>query len=234
MSAATDVIARVARETDSALLFHSATGKDSLVMLDLMAPYFRQIVCVYMYMTPNLRSVNKYIKWSECRYPNARFIQCPHFNLTSWVKTGYLGITQNTRQPLLNLAKITDKARECTGIEWAFYGMKEADSLNRRIMLRTYDDGICWKSKKAYPLHLYKTKDMVRYIKEHNILPNATYGAQGMSSGENPASWSYLLWLRENYPDDLDRVFAMFPDCRRILFEYDEMVAGEQADIEGE
>ncbi len=231
MSVATDVIKRVAEVTDRALLFHSATGKDSLVMLDLMAPFFREIVCVYMYMTPNLRSVNKYIKWSEARYSNARFIQAPHFNISSWVKTGFLGVAQNPKQPLINLAGITERAREYTGIKWAFFGMKEADSLNRRIMLRTYDHGINWKSQKAYPLHLYKTKDVVRYIEAHNIVRNATYGAKGLSSGENPASWSYLVFLRENYPDDLERVCAMYPDCRRILFEYDE-ACKEELDFE--
>lgn len=225
MSVATECIERVAKETDKVILFHSATGKDSLVMLDLMAPYFKEIVCVYMYMVPYLRSVMRYIKWSEDRYPNARFIQAPHFNVSSWVKSGFLGMASNPRQRLLNLADITEMARRHTGIEWAFFGMKEVDSLNRRIMLRTYDNGINWKTKKAYPLYQYKTKDVVRYIKERRLITNATYGATGASSGENPASWSYLVYLRENYPDDLERVCAMYPDCRRILFEYDKAVA---------
>lgn len=225
MSVATECIERVAKETDKVILFHSATGKDSLVMLDLMAPYFKEIVCVYMYMVPYLRSVMRYIKWSEDRYPNARFIQAPHFNVSSWVKSGFLGMASNPRQKLLNLADITEMARRHTGIEWAFFGMKEVDSLNRRIMLRTYDNGINWKTKKAYPLYQYKTKDVVRYIKERRLITNATYGATGASSGENPASWSYLVYLRENYPDDLERVCAMYPDCRRILFEYDKAVA---------
>lgn len=225
MSVATECIERVAKETDKVILFHSATGKDSLVMLDLMAPYFKEIVCVYMYMVPYLRSVMRYIKWSEDRYPNARFIQAPHFNVSSWVKSGFLGMASNPRQKLLNLADITEMARRHTGIEWAFFGMKEVDSLNRRIMLRTYDNGINWKTKKAYPLYQYKTKDVVRYIKERRLITNATYGATGASSGENPASWSYLVYLRENYPDDLERVCDMYPDCRRILFEYDKAVA---------
>ena len=225
MSVATECIERVAKETDKVILFHSATGKDSLVMLDLMAPYFKEIVCVYMYMVPYLRSVMRYIKWSEDRYPNAHFIQAPHFNVSSWVKSGFLGMASNPRQKLLNLADITEMARRHTGIEWAFFGMKEVDSLNRRIMLRTYDNGINWKTKKAYPLYQYKTKDVVRYIKERRLITNATYGATGASSGENPASWSYLVYLRENYPDDLERVCAMYPDCRRILFEYDKAVA---------
>lgn len=222
MSVATDCIRRVAEKTDKAILFHSATGKDSLVMLDLMSPFFKEIACVYMYTVPDLRSVTRYIKWSEARYPNAHFMQAPHFNISTWIKSGYLGMRQNEKQPILSLANITEKARAHTGIDWAFFGMKEVDSLNRRIMLRTYDDGINWKTRKAYPLYAYKNKDVVRYIKEHGLMTNMSYGGGKASSSENPASWSYLVWLRENFPDDLERVCAMYPDCRRILFEYDE------------
>ena len=38
----------MAERTDKCLLFHSATGKDSIVMLDLVAPYFKEVVCVYI------------------------------------------------------------------------------------------------------------------------------------------------------------------------------------------
>lgn len=120
MSKATDIIKRVAEQTDRILLFHSATGKDSIAMLDLCAPYFKEIVCVFMYVVPNLQCVNRYIRWAESTYPNARFIQCPHFNVSSYVKYGYLGCATNPKQKLLSLANITDIAREKTGIQWAF------------------------------------------------------------------------------------------------------------------
>lgn len=153
-------------------------------------------------------------------YPNVRFIQCPHFNVGSYVKTGYLGCAQNPKQKILSLSDITEQARKATGIEWAFYGMKEADSLNRRVFLRTYDDGIYWKGKKCYPLHLYKHKDIVKYIAEKHLIKNEDYG-QKTSSDANITSGYYLYWLKENYPQDLKQVFAYYPDCERILFEFE-------------
>ena len=65
MSKATDCIKRIAEQTDKILLFHSATGKDSIVMLDLCAPFFKEIVCVYMWVVPNLACTTRYIKWAE-------------------------------------------------------------------------------------------------------------------------------------------------------------------------
>ena len=305
MSKATDCIKRIAEQTDKILLFHSATGKDSIVMLDLCAPYFKEIVCVFMYVVPDLQCVNRYIRWAEAMYPNARFIQCPHFNVSSYVKYGYLGCETNPDQKLLNLADITEIARQKTGVQWAFFGMKEADSLQRRVFLRTYtvpcyqkngvtitvdkageiviaygdkvtvtkaqkdatfrdlkdalsaaelpdifanvkddaplapqvlykvgfkdSDGINWKTKKAYPLHLYKHKDIEKYIKDKSLITNVDYG-EGMfkkatSSGESVDSPVFLNYLRNNFPSDLERVFAQYPDARRLLHDFDATMA---------
>lgn len=303
MSKATDIIKRVAEQTDRILLFHSATGKDSIVMLDLCAPYFKEIVCVFMYVVPNLQCVNRYIRWAESTYPNARFIQCPHFNVSSYVKYGYLGCATNPKQKLLSLANITDIAREKTGIQWAFFGMKEADSLNRRVFLRTYNvriwqrnnvvitvdkhgtvevitadkvmtkkecstfkelketvqkaelpdifsnvkdsipltdtilekvgfgtsSGIIWKTKKCYPLHLYKHKDIEKYIKDKGLITNVDYGEgifqKATSSGESVDSPIFLNYLRNHFPQDLQRVYAQFPDAERLLWEFDQAMA---------
>lgn len=228
MSVATDCIKRVAAETDSILLFHSATGKDSIVMLDICAPFFKRIVCVYMYTVPNLASVGRYIKWAESRYSNCEFIQCPHFNVSSYIKYGFLGCTENPKQKLLNLVDITNKAREKTGIEWACFGMKEADSLNRRVFLRTYDDGINYKTKKFYPLHLYKHKDIENYIREKRLISPVLYGEEfGLkftSSGECVDSVYWLYWLEQNFPQDLQQVYRYYPMTESLLFKFKQKI----------
>lgn len=224
MSKATDEIKKIAEQTDRILLFHSATGKDSIALLDLCVPYFEKITCVFMYIVKNMDCVNRYIKWAEARYNNVHFIQCPHFALSSYVRNGFLGCAQNEKQKILNLADITDIARKQTGIEWAVFGMKEADSLNRRVFLRrtTQENGgncINFKTKKAYPLHLYKHKDIVKYIQDNNLIKNQEYGSK-TSSSEHPANAVFLKWLSENFPKDLQKVFAQFPESERILNDF--------------
>lgn len=224
MSKATDVIKRIAAQTDRILLFHSATGKDSIALLDLCAPYFKEIVCVFMYYVPHLECTARYIRWAVSKYPNARFIQCPHFNVSSYVKRGFLGCRTDPKQKILNLADITEIARQKTGIEWACFGMKEADSLQRRVFLRTYDDGINWDTKKFYPLHLYKHRDIERYIKNKRLITNADYsegGTKATSSGESVDSPIFLNYLRNHYPDDLQKVFATYPLAKEVLWRYD-------------
>lgn len=225
---AQDIIKRVAQETDKCLLFHSATGKDSICLLDLVAPHFKEVVCVFMYEVPNLQCVNRYIRFAEALYSNVRFIQCPHFNTSTWIKSGYLGCAQNPKQKILSMMDITEIARQKTGIEWAFFGFKEADSLNRRVFLRRTaqeNGGYCinFKTKKAYPLNLYKHGDIVKYISENGLMTPQNSGCC-TSSGESVEDARFLTFLRDNFPQDLQQVYRYYPGAERILFEYDEAV----------
>lgn len=241
MSKATDCIKRVAAQTEEILLFHSATGKDSIALLDLCAPYFKRIVCVFMYSVPNMECTNRYIRWAEATYSNAEFLKnngvygYPHFNVSSYIKTGYLGCRKNEKQKILNLVDVTNIARKQTGIEWAAFGMKEADSLNRRVFLRTYDDGINFKTKKFYPLHLYKHPDIAKYIHDCGLITPVDYG-EGMfrkstSSGESVESPIFLNYLRKHFPKDLERVFMYYPDTETILYKFDQEMGGQQQEF---
>lgn len=69
MKEAINVIRKIAAITDKAVLFHSATGKDSIALLHLMHPFFKEILCVFMYAVRDLEHVNKYIGWAQRRYP---------------------------------------------------------------------------------------------------------------------------------------------------------------------
>lgn len=204
-----------------ALLFHSASGKDSIAMLDLIAPRFRRVVCVYMYITKGLEHINRYISWAQAKYTNATFVQVPHYAVSSYVKYGFLGCKQNPKQRIVTLAEITDLARRKIGIEWAFFGFKKSDSLNRRVMLGTYEkEAVCEKSKKCYPLSTYKNAEVLAYIERNGLIKPERYGTH-QSAGTAVNDIGYLLWLRENFPNDLKKVIATYPLTERILFEHD-------------
>ena len=222
MERAINVIKAVASITDRAVLFHSASGKDSIALLNLMHPYFREIVCVYMYTVKDMQHINRYIGWAQRRYPNARFIQIPHYSVYSYIKVGFLGCKHNPKQKKYTLQQLTDAVRERLGIEWAFFGFKQSDSLNRRLMLRGYtDEAICEKTKKCYPLSTYKNADVLRYIEDNNLIKPETYGGEHQSAGCDITDIHYLLYLRERFPLDLRRLFATYPLAERILFDYD-------------
>ncbi len=65
MRKAIQVIDRIAEMTDSVLLMHSLSGKDSIALLDLLYPRFKRVVCVYMYLIPNLEHIKPYYRYAK-------------------------------------------------------------------------------------------------------------------------------------------------------------------------
>lgn len=212
----------VAERTDRVILFHSASGKDSIALLNLIAPYFKEIVCVYMYVVKDLSHINRYINYACKKYRNVKHVQIPHFGVYSYRRVGYMGCVKNEKQKLYNMAQLTDIVRGKYNIDWVFFGFKQSDSMNRRLMLRTYEmNGINVAQKKCYPLSEYKNSDVLAYIGRSGLVKPEMYGGNYQSSGTDITDINYLLFLRKEYPDDLKKVLFEYPLVERKLFEYD-------------
>lgn len=215
-------IKTLSNKTDRVVLFHSAAGKDSIALLNMMSPFFKEIVCVFMYMVKDLEHINRYIHWAEKKYPNCRFIQTPHYAYYNLKKHAVHG-TERIDYSGWNLSKIYEKIKEQTGIEYSVYGFKKNDSMNRRLMLKGYENFTNPEGTKIYPLSDWSNKEVIQYIRKNRLIEPIHYGNTGntKSQGTDITDISFLLWMRKNYPNDLKKTIAEFPDCERILFEYD-------------
>lgn len=217
---AREIIDDVSKETDSILLFHSLSGKDSIVLLDLCYKKFKRVIVVFMYLVKDLEHIMRYYNYAKAKYPNIEFVQVPHYALFNYIKTGYMGIKQNTKQRQWTLSDITDKLREKIGVEWACYGFKQSDSLNRRLMLRSYTDGkeaINWKTKKFYPLSTYKNKEIMGFILDHRLKNPEVCGTNKQSSGVDIEDVEYQKYLKELFPEDLEKIYKVFPMARIVM-----------------
>jgi sulfate adenylyltransferase subunit 2 len=215
-----EVIKQISSKTDSVILFHSGTGKDSIALLDMLRPHFKEIVCVYMYVVPDLEHINKYINYSQQRY-GVKFLQVPHYALSSMIKAGHLGIKKNEKQKLVTLAHTTESVQIKTGIEYCFFGFKQSDSMNRRLMLRTYEGNAISPTKKIYPLSEWKNKDVLAYIKQNNLLSPINYGGKTQSSGCDVEDINFLLWCKNHFPNDYKKIINVFPLADIKVFEYE-------------
>lgn len=221
LNKAVATIEEVAKTTDSVILFHSLAGKDSMTLLDLLYPHFRRVVCVFMYVVKDLAHNEKYLQYAQARYPKCEWIQLPHYAVYSFIKNGDYGCVQNKKQKQYSLGDLTDVIRKRTGVQWACYGFKQSDSMNRRLMLRTYrQNAISDKSFKFYPLSEYLNKDILAYIEENGLMTPERYD-HSQSSGDDIGDIHYLLYLKEHWPQDLDRIVAEYPGVERIIFEYE-------------
>lgn len=211
-----DTIDFVRQQTDKAVLFNSL-GKDSLVTLDLVAPKFNQVVCVFMYFVPNLDHINRFIGQVKNRYPNIVMLQVPHWNL-SHIKRGGMFCDPEPKRKLIKLRDVIDAVKEKTGIPFAFTGMKKADSMNRRLMLNGYEENHYTNNGIAYPLATWNQREVLAYMRQHRLPEPVRYG-KNASNGVG-FNLDCFLWMEKNAPQDLERMYEAFPQSRRILFEY--------------
>ena len=114
---------------------------------------------------------------------------------------------KNEKQRILNLENCIELARKATGIEWVCLGFKATDGLNRRVMLKTYEDGAIFRGgHKFFPLASYTNKWCLKYIEENNLIKPIDYGmSRGVSSEFVPNNTGCLLWVREHYPKDYEK-----------------------------
>lgn len=216
LESARQVIDNIKSKTDEVMLFCSL-GKDSLVVLDLIAPHFKRIVCVFMYFVKDLEHINRFARFVQNRYPNIEFVQIPHWTL-SYVLRGGLYCVPNPNVKLIKLADVVLNTRLKYGIEYCFLGMKMADGMNRRLMLKTYEP--LYENKgMVYPLAEWNQKEVLAYMRSHNLPEPVRYSKN--ASGGLGFNLDCFLWMRKHFPNDLEKFYEQFPLSRRILFEYD-------------
>jgi 3'-phosphoadenosine 5'-phosphosulfate sulfotransferase (PAPS reductase)/FAD synthetase len=198
------------------VLFYSG-GKDSLVLLDMARQKFKEVVCVFMYFVPGLVHCEIYLNYAR-RFPNVRVVQYEHFSLSEIRRHGIY--CKATDEPKRTLKDVSEQACQDAGIAWSLYGMKKADSLNRRIWLDTLEDlAVERRTSKAYPLSLWTNK-LVNNYRERTRLPHPiSYG----DKASNGVGFNYdcFLYLRRYYPQDLATIYRHFPASEQLLFEYD-------------
>ncbi|MDR1553058.1 MAG: phosphoadenosine phosphosulfate reductase family protein [Prevotellaceae bacterium] len=213
-----NVISSVGQKSDRAILFFSC-GKDSIALLDFMASFFREIVCVFMYFVKDLEHIDKYLRWAQARYKNVKIIQVPHWNLTYILRSGIYCVP-NPKIKLLKLRDVDNAIRLQTGIEYSFFGMKKADSMNRRLMLNTYEsNNYISNTNRVYPLSEMTNKEIVLWLKQRKLPESVRYSKN--ASGGVGFNLNCYLYLRKNYPADLEKILHAFPMSEKILIDYD-------------
>lgn len=215
------VIAGLPQNIEEVLLFHSGTGKDSIMLLDILTKKYKTVHCVFMYLVKGLEYENKYINWAEKKYKNCIFYQTPHYALYTFIKHGYKGIKKDPTVRKLTIKDIDERYRKIINVEYSVYGFKKIDGITRRFMLNETINGINRKTNKVYPLLDMKNKDVLKYINENNLIPPFNYGTSKPSSGCDISTIDYLLYIRDKYPKDLIKITNQFPMISNDLAKYD-------------
>jgi len=210
-----NVICRVAEKQSSCIVMCSL-GKDSLVTLDLVYSRFERVVCVFMYFVKDLDHINGWIRWVKKKYPKVEFMQVPHWNLT-YILRGGLYCVPNPKVKLWNLSKTIEALRLKTNCYYVFLGMKKADGINRNLMLKGYESNGYENKGLVYPLASWTQKDVLAYMKHKRLPQPVRYSSK--AGGGVGFSKETFTWLEKHYPQDLEKIYKVFPMSERILFE---------------
>lgn len=171
-----------------------------------------------MYFVPGLEHIERWIGWVKSKYPQIEFVQIPHWNLTYILRSGMYCVP-NPKVKLLKLADVVKAMQLKYGISYTFLGMKKADGMNRRMMLRGYEANGYENNGLCYPLADWNQRDILAYMKQKRLPEPVRYGNK--ASNGIGFNLDCFLWLRRNYPQDLKKIIKAFPMSERILFEYD-------------
>lgn len=212
---AQQVIAGVRQKSDTCLVMCSL-GKDSIVTLDLVNQHFERVVCVFMYFVKDLDRINGWIRWVKKKYPKVEFMEVPHWNLT-YILRGGLYCVPNPKVKLLKLVDVIKAVRMKTGVYYTFLGMKKADGMNRNLMLKGYKNNGYENNGLVYPLASWTQKDVLAYMKQKRLPQPVRYSSK--AGGGVGFSKETFTWLEKHYPQDLEKIYKVFPMSERILFE---------------
>lgn len=217
-----------AREQSGSCIVMMSLGKDSIVTLDLLYGKFERIVCVFMYLVKDLEHIQRWINWLNVRYPKIEFEQIPHWNTTYNLRNGIYCVP-NPNVRVLNLSMVVKALKKKYSIDLCFFGMKKADSMNRSLMLKSYESECYIHGGNCYPLADFTQKQILQYMKHRHLPKPVMYSKSlytdkaevGNASGGLSLDLDCFVWLRENAPGDLERIYDVFPQSRVILYKYD-------------
>lgn len=219
---AMQVIHRVRQQTDTAVLYYSAGGKDGIALLDMLASVFSRVICVYMYLIPDLDHIRPYLRWAERHYRNVEVIQIPHWQRDVLLKNGFFCEEQPDIKPR-KIGDVEEEVRQLTGQHYAFSGMKGVDGYMKRMRLMMFEKrgGLITEKGMAYPLARWTNKDVLQYIRTRNLIQPFVYVEGNVSQGfgiELPT----MLLMQYRYPKDLERMLEMFPYASKLLYDFTE------------
>lgn len=200
-----DPIKTQSKVTDSVIVAFSG-GKDAIVTLDLCCKYFKNVKAFFMYSVKGLEYQEKVLRYYENRY-DIEIERVPHFLLGEQLKRGYF-TRWDLSIPTTTQTEMFDFVRDRFGIEWIAGGERASDSIMRRAFINKHGS-IDNKSKRFYPIAYWNKNEVLQYIKYKKLYLGKAMRDLGNSA--NGLDGETLTYIKENFPDDYEKILKMFP-----------------------
>lgn len=188
-------------------------GKDAIAAAHLWRKYYTgpDPVYVYLYFVDGLDYVERTLKHYEKLW-NIKIHRRPceeHLNLEAR--------QQGLKKQCNRMSDIERGLRSEFNRDWIISGIKRADSLARRGMLKTAVDGISKKDRKIYPIIDWSHKQVFAYC-TLNKLPLSVFYGLGRKMSIWVPNLDDMLLIRAHFPQDYAKIVAKFPEMEHNVF----------------
>jgi hypothetical protein len=202
-----------ARKRHSGVIVSYSGGKDSLVVLDqCVKAGFTQIVCMYYYLIPGIKVVEKQLQYARERY-KVEVLEYPSPLILTLLKSGMYSdpSLRLDRIPQWHVDDIEEMCRADTGIKLIATGHKKSDAMGQGL------SNAVWANKKenqVQPIINWNKFHLLSYMKAHNIPMPESDGRNSSSMDLHPKN---ILWLHDNHYEDFVTFEKVFPYIRAIV-----------------
>lgn len=200
-----DIIKTQAKVTDSVIVAFSG-GKDSIVTLDLCFRYFKNVKPFFMYICPELSFQERMLQWYEKHY-QTEIMRLPHMDVSEFFHYGSFRPPDLTF-PIISINDIYKYVRLQSDMWWIAAGERINDSIVRRAMMKN-SGSIDVKRGRFYPISAWKKKEVLQYIKYHNLYLSQDSKKLGFSF--RSLDGNELLMLKREFPDDYQKILRLYP-----------------------
>lgn len=202
--------------TDSVLVGFSG-GKESVVVMDLCFRYFKKVQPFFMYICPNLSFQERTIAWYEKKY-QTEIIRIPHMDVSEFFHYGSFRPGDESF-PIVSINDIYHYLRLQSDIWWIAAGERINDSIVRRAMMKK-SGTIDTQRGRIYPVALWRKKEIIDYIKFHNLYLGADSRKLGFSF---KSLWGKeLAMLKQHFPEDYEKVIRQYPFAEAGVMRYEQ------------
>ena len=200
-----DPIKTQSKVTDEVIVAFSG-GKESVVVLDLCYRFFKKVHPFFMYIAPDLSFQERTLEWYEKKY-QTEIIRLPHMDVSEFFHYGSFRIPDPTF-PIVSINDIYQYVRLQTDTWWIAAGERIDDSIVRRAMMKK-SGSIDVQRGRFYPVSAWKKREIIDYIKFHNLYLGQDSRKLGFSF---KSLWGKeLAMLKHYFPQDYEKVLKIYP-----------------------
>lgn len=210
-----DPIKTQAKITDSVIVAFSG-GKESVVVADMCHRYFKNVKMFFMYICPDLSFQERTLEFYEKKW-QTEIIRIPHMDVSEYFHYGSFRNPDWTF-PVVSINDIYHYIRLETDMWWIAAGERIDDSIVRRAMMKK-SGSIDVQRGRFYPISAWNKKDVLKYIKFHNLYLGQDSRKLGFSF---KSLWGKeLSMVKKFFPDDYRKIIKLYPFAEAGVMRYE-------------